>query len=240
MNRAGLSWRPAARLSAVGARALLVTAAGLRDQALPMAVISGLRRPIWKEPAPGSASYSGRLRRVDGLRRGFLRRKGLGGRRRLVRGREAVREAAALRTAGQSGTDLQREHRRFQDGRPGGMACGRDARTLAGWRSRAGTGLENQVRRAMRCGLDADLADPGRRSRRDHRSRNPAPTGRRRRQVRRQGYLFTPMVPARQLSALHACLMPASGDARECVAPQGRAQRLAASAERTARVRRAT
>ncbi|MGW5470283.1 DUF2690 domain-containing protein [Streptomyces chartreusis] len=55
-----------------------------------------------------------------------------------------------------------------------------------------------------------------------------------------RGYLFTPMVPARQLSALHACLMPASGDARECVAPQGRAQRLAASAERTARVRRAT
>ncbi|MFJ8636740.1 DUF2690 domain-containing protein [Streptomyces sp. NPDC093568] len=55
-----------------------------------------------------------------------------------------------------------------------------------------------------------------------------------------RGYLFTQMVPARQLSALYACLMPAPGDARECVATWGLAQRLAASAARTARVRRAT
>ncbi|WP_368858092.1 DUF2690 domain-containing protein [Streptomyces sp. AS02] len=119
------------------------------------------------------------------------------------------------------------------------MACGRDARTPAGRRTRAGAGLEIrfgercdaawtriwQTRVGDRVEITAPESPP---------NGPPSPTS------STPGGLFTQRVPARQLSALHACLMPAYGDARECVAPQGLAQRLAASAERTARVRRAT
>ncbi|MFF4072938.1 DUF2690 domain-containing protein [Streptomyces chartreusis] len=67
------------------------------------------------------------------------------------------------------------------------MACRRDARTLAGWRTRAGAGLE--IRFGARCdaawtriwqtrvGDRVEITAPG----------SPPPTGRRRRQVRRQG-----------------------------------------------------
>ncbi|AZQ33046.1 DUF2690 domain-containing protein [Streptomyces cyaneochromogenes] len=120
------------------------------------------------------------------------------------------------------------------------MACGRDARTPAGRRTRAGAGLE--IRFGARCdaawtrirqtrvGDRVEITAPGSPPQRAAVA-DKFDAGR---------YLFTQMVPARQLSAPHACLIPASGDARECVATWGLAQRLAASAARTARVRRAT
>ncbi|MFF4349249.1 DUF2690 domain-containing protein [Streptomyces sp. NPDC001530] len=104
-------------------------------------------------------------------------------------------------------------------GDPQSMACGRDARTLAGRRTRTGAGLE--IRFSARCdaawariwqtrvGDRVEITAPG----------SPPQQAAVADKFDAEGYLFTQMVPARQPSALRACLMPASGDARECVAP---------------------
>ncbi|WTE97711.1 YjfA family protein [Streptomyces sp. NBC_01614] len=91
-----------------------------------------------------------------------------------------------------------------EGGDPQSMACGRDARTPAGWRTRAGAGLE--IRFSARCdaawtriwqtrvGDRVEITAPG----------SPPQRAAVADKFDARGYLFTQMVPARQLSALHA------------------------------------
>ncbi|MEV6997079.1 DUF2690 domain-containing protein [Streptomyces sp. NPDC093982] len=91
-----------------------------------------------------------------------------------------------------------------EGGDPQSMACGGDARTLAGWRTRAGAGLE--IRFSARCdaawtwiwqtrvGDRVEITAPG----------SPPQRASVADKFDARGYLFTQMVPARPLSALHA------------------------------------
>lgn len=101
------------------------------------------------------------------------------------------------------------------------MGCGRDARTLAGRRAGAGAGIE--IRFSARC--EAAWARIWQ-SRIGDRVEITGPGGRIQRAIvadrfDAEGYLYTPMVPARGPSPLRACLVPASGAARKCVGRAG-------------------
>ncbi|KAB1140668.1 XRE family transcriptional regulator [Streptomyces luteolifulvus] len=104
-------------------------------------------------------------------------------------------------------------------GDPQSMACGLDARTLSGRRTPAGAGLE--IRFSARCGAawariwQTRVGDRVEITPSGGRSQRASVADR----FDAEGYLFTRMVPAPNPSALRACLVPASGRARVCVAP---------------------